>query len=189
MNRLYVAEPILSVTGATADHRLRAKAREVAAIGAGILREVSGILTGASWLEGLRGPLAQRHEPTGAAAWVRAVARNLSAHAGRSLVVAGDGQPEEVHAIAAMLNHALGNVGSTVRYVTPALLEAGTAAHTLEPLLEELDADRVASLVILGGNPSYTAPRNLEFSRRSKEPRRRPTSEPTRTRRRRCATG
>jgi Fe-S-cluster-containing dehydrogenase component/anaerobic selenocysteine-containing dehydrogenase len=168
MNRLYVTEPILTVTGASADHRLRAKAREVAAIGAGILREVIGARSGASWLESLRGPLAQWHEPNGAAAWVRAVARDLIAHSGRSLVIAGEGQPDHVHAIAALMNHALGNVGTTVRYVTPALLEAGTAAHALEPLLEELDAERVSSLVILGGNPSYTAPRDLEFSRRIK---------------------
>jgi Fe-S-cluster-containing dehydrogenase component/anaerobic selenocysteine-containing dehydrogenase len=169
MNRLYVAEPILSVTGATADHRLRVKAREIGAVAAGILRELSEMLKGAPWLESLGGSLAPWHEPAEGAAWVRAVARDLLAHSGRSLVVVGEGQPSSVHAIAALLNHALGNVGSTVRYTKPVVLEAGTAAHTLEPLLDELDADRVLSLVILGGNPSYTAPRDVELSRRIKK--------------------
>jgi Fe-S-cluster-containing dehydrogenase component/anaerobic selenocysteine-containing dehydrogenase len=166
MNRLYVVEPVLTVTGATADHRLRAKARDLAAIAATLLREVSGGVTGAPWLEVLREPLSQWHAPGDVETWIRAVARDLLAHKGRSLVVAGDAQPDIVHALAALLNVALGNAGRTVRYIVPALVDAGSPAHALEPLLADLDANRVRSLVILGGNPSYTAPSDLEFSRR-----------------------
>jgi molybdopterin-containing oxidoreductase family iron-sulfur binding subunit len=166
MNRLYVVEPVLTVTGATADHRLRSKARDVATIAAALLRETTSKVSGAPWMGGLEGPLSRWHEGSEVTPWVRAVARDLLSHRGRSLVVAGESQPDIVHAIAALLNVALGNVGESVSYVVPALLDAGGPAHALEPLLTELDANRVETLVILGGNPSYTAPRDLELSRR-----------------------
>ena len=166
MNRLYVAEPLLTVTGAAADHRLRSKARDITAIAVALLRETGAAVTGAPWLEALSGPVSQWHERAEVTPWVRAVARDLVAHRSRSLVVAGDGQPDIVHALAALLNVALGNVGESVSYVVPALLDAGSPDHGLEPLLADLDAGRVQSLVILGGNPSYTAPRDLELPRR-----------------------
>jgi molybdopterin-containing oxidoreductase family iron-sulfur binding subunit len=53
------------------------------------------------------------------AKWLQAVARDLKANAGKSLIVAGAHQPAAVHAAAAALNAALGNVGSTVTYVDP----------------------------------------------------------------------
>jgi Fe-S-cluster-containing dehydrogenase component/anaerobic selenocysteine-containing dehydrogenase len=166
MNRLYAVEPVLSVTGATADHRHRSKALDVGTIAAAILRETADKITDAPWLEALRGPLSRWREASETTPWVRAVARDLLAHKGRSLVVAGEGQPAVVHSLAALLNVALGNVGASVSYVVPAVLDAGSAAHTLEPLVSELDAGRVESLVILGGNPSYTAPRDIDFGRR-----------------------
>ncbi len=168
MNRLYVAEPMLTVTGATADHRLRVKARDVATIAAALLRETGTGVDHDGWFKALSEPLGQWREGPDATPWVRAVAKDLSGKRGRSLVVAGESQPAIVHALAALLNLLLGNVGKSVRFVAPVLLDAGTDAHGLEPLLTDLDAGRVGSLVILGGNPSYTAPVDLEFGRRVK---------------------
>jgi Fe-S-cluster-containing dehydrogenase component/anaerobic selenocysteine-containing dehydrogenase len=165
MNRLYVVEPVLTVTGATADHRFRAKARDVRMIAKALLRETARSVD-VPWMDALRAPLAKSEEAPDITTWVRAVARDLSAHKGRSVVVAGEGQPDDVHALVAVLNVALGNVGETVSFVAPAILDAGSPAHSLEPLLAELDGGRVKSLVILGGNPSYTAPHDLDFSRR-----------------------
>ena len=51
--------------------------------------------------------------------WVAAVAKDLQAHRGASLVIAGDGQPPAVHALAHAMNQALGNVGQTVVYTEP----------------------------------------------------------------------
>ena len=53
---------------------------------------------------------------TDVAKWVAAVAKDLQAHAARSLVVAGEYQPAAVHALAHAMNQALGNVGTTVTY-------------------------------------------------------------------------
>ena len=46
--------------------------------------------------------------------------KDLQAARGRSLVIAGDGQPPAVHALAHAMNDALGNVGATVTYTQTA---------------------------------------------------------------------
>ena len=167
MNRLYVVEPMLTVTGAAADHRLRAKARDVAAIAAALLREtVAGVTDRPDWFGLISEPLGHWREPAEMTAWVRAVAKDLAARKGRSLIVAGESQPAVVHGLVALLNVALGNVGQTVRFVVPAIVDAGTDAHSLDPLLADLDAGRVKTLAVLGGNPTYTAPADVDFGHR-----------------------
>jgi molybdopterin-containing oxidoreductase family iron-sulfur binding subunit len=167
MNRLYVVEPMLTVTGATADHRLRAKARDVATIAAALFRETGArVADHPSWFAAISEPLGRWQEAADVTTWVRAVAKDLALHKGRSVVVAGESQPAIVHALAALLNVALGNVGQTVDFVVPAIVDAGTDAHGLDPLLAELDAGHVKTLVILGGNPTYTAPADVDFGKR-----------------------
>ncbi len=168
MNRLYCVEPVLTVTGARADHRLRARARDVLTVALALLREVGAGAAAPGSLAPLRELLLGVREAAEAQPWVGAVARDLAAHRGRSLVVAGETQPPLVHAVAGLLNAVLNNVGQTVRYLTPPIVDAGAPSHGLEPLLGELDAGRVQSLVVLGGNPVYTAPADAELSRRIK---------------------
>ncbi|HET8656106.1 MAG TPA: 4Fe-4S dicluster domain-containing protein, partial [Longimicrobiaceae bacterium] len=84
--------------------------------------------------------------------------------AGRGVVVAGDRQPPEVHALIHLANSSLGNVGRTVTYVEPTLLEAGEPSHDLAGLVEEMNAGRVDTLLILESNPVYTAPADLDFA-------------------------
>ncbi|HEX4448383.1 MAG TPA: oxidoreductase, partial [Polyangiaceae bacterium] len=158
LSRLYVVEPRLTVTGMSADERLPVRAREVRAVAVSVLAAVNAI--GA-------------HEAPGAArtrddrdAWVRAVARDLHEHRGSSLVVAGDGQPPEVHALAHALNDALGNAGRTVTYGPSPLLEAGETSHGLAALVQAVDAGEVAALVVVGGDPAYTAFADLDLPRR-----------------------
>ena len=62
------------------------------------------------------------------AEWTRAVAKDLAAHRGTSLVIAGEEQPPAVHALAHAMNAALGNVGKTVYYTEP--LEANPVNET-----------------------------------------------------------
>ena len=57
------------------------------------------------------------------ASWIKALARDLAAHRGKSLVLAGETQPAEVHALAHLINDALGNVGKTVDFI--ARVDAG----------------------------------------------------------------
>jgi len=178
LNRLYAVESTFTNTGATADHRLALSPREIAGFALAVAAElgVPGVSAGVSETptEGLSA--VSRPE---AAVWVEAVAEDLRAHAGRSLVVAGPAAPAAVHALAHAINETLGNVGTTVRYlepITPAPdpgMPAGDTgeaagaegpAASLTALVEDMRAGRVSTLVILGGNPAFDAPSDLDFA-------------------------
>ncbi|MBC8161307.1 MAG: 4Fe-4S dicluster domain-containing protein, partial [Roseiflexaceae bacterium] len=101
--------------------------------------------------------------PENAARYVTALAADLQANRGSSAVIAGEGQPAEVHALVHAINAALGNVGTTVRYIEPveALPEQ---AGTLADLVGEMNSGAVQALVMLDVNPVYTSPADLRFA-------------------------
>ncbi|WP_373047316.1 4Fe-4S dicluster domain-containing protein [Vulgatibacter sp.] len=153
MNRLYVVEPAVSITGAVADHRLRARPSEVPLVLAAVAAAVvEGAPAAPEALRRIVGalPAALPHR-----AWAEAVARDLLAHRGESLVIAGAAQPAAVHVLIHALNDLLGNVGATIDYTPPALYEAGEASHGLGPLLRAIDAEEVGTLVLLDVDPAY----------------------------------
>jgi MoCo/4Fe-4S cofactor protein with predicted Tat translocation signal len=152
MSRLYVVESSPSITGAKADHHLPMRPSEIE----GFARAVaSGLGVGGGAVT------ASSH-----ARWVAAVVRDLEQHRGSSIVIAGEQQPPQVHALAHAMNHALGNAGSSVLYTEPVEFKPVNQLDSLRDLVQDLDAGRVGLLVILGGNPVYTAPADLAFSDR-----------------------
>ena len=155
-NRLYVVESTPSLTGVKADHRRPMTPREIDAFARAMAAGVGAL------------PAAEPSDPFAAA-----VLADLRAHRGSSIVLAGDAQPPHIHAFAHALNQALENVGKTVFYTEPA---AGAAAATaagnqaasvqaLPELAAEMAGGKVSLLVILGGNPVYDAPADLEFGK------------------------
>jgi molybdopterin-containing oxidoreductase family iron-sulfur binding subunit len=153
MNRLYAIESSPTLTGAKADHRLTLKASEVAAAAQALS---TGSLSGT-----LSNALAQKFIP--------AVAKDLQAHRGRSVVVAGDFQPAAVHQLARQMNEALGNVGTTVTYGAGVEINPGDHAASIRELAQAMDAGQVDLLLILGANPVFTAPADLQFAEKLKK--------------------
>ena len=149
MNRLYVVETAVSCTGAKADHRL--------AMRLGRSRGWPG-----RWPHNLAcrpGRLPpDPHDKMG-----RRRGQGPRKHRGRCLVLAGDRQPPIVHLLAHALNDHLGNVGQTVTYTAPIDARPGDRTQSLRELVQDMEQGRVEFLVILGGNPVYTAPADLNF--------------------------
>lgn len=166
MSRLYAVEAPFSLTGAMADHRLPVRSAEAALVLAAVLTEVVLAAGPAGLPADARLPLPRPRTEGPHGAFVRAVARDLRDRAGRGLVVVGPRQPAEAHALGHLLNAVLGNVGRTVSYVEPSRLGAAEPAMGLRPLAEAVAAGAVDTLVILEGNPAYTAPADLDFARR-----------------------
>jgi len=150
MNRLYAVEPTPSVTGSAADHRLPLKASEIELFVRAIAAKLG--LGGAATL------------PAAAEKFVEAVASDLQKNRGTSLVLAGEQQSAEVHALAHAINAALGNVGSTVYYTEPVEANPVNHAESLHELAADIHKGKVDLLLILGGNPVYDAPRDWAFS-------------------------
>ena len=156
MNRLYVVEPTPSITGGMADHRLPLRANDIDGFARAVARRL-----GLSVSEG------KTSAPSG---WLDAVAKDLEAHRGTSLVVAGEDQPPAVHALAHAMNETLGNVGQTVTYTSP--IEASpkdqegpvSQANSLKDLVRDMRSGDVEMLLILEGNPVYDAPSDHELA-------------------------
>ncbi|MBV9340796.1 MAG: 4Fe-4S dicluster domain-containing protein [Acidobacteria bacterium] len=150
MTRLYVVESTPSATGLKADHRLPLRAADMPGW-ARALVSPEGLGSDASW-------------PDVAKKFFDAVLKDLKSHRGTSLVLAGDHQPPEVHALAHILNHSLGNDGKTIIHTDPVLASTHNQTASLKDLIDDMRAGRVDLLVILGGNPAYDAPADLGFA-------------------------
>jgi molybdopterin-containing oxidoreductase family iron-sulfur binding subunit len=149
MNRLYVVESTLTTTGAKADHRLPIKASEVDAFARAVAAAVGASVPAA----GAGSPL-----NADATKFAQAVAKDLQASRGKSLVLAGEHQPAAVHAIAHAINGALGNTGNTVVFTDPIEINPVDQTASITELIGEMNAGKVEVLIILGGNPAYYAP-------------------------------
>ena len=154
MSRLYAVEGVYSLTGAMADHRLRLESRQIAAFLAA-LAACLGAPGAASQARADVPGVDQR--------WMDAVASDLLANRGKGLIVAGERQPAGVHAAVCALNAHLGNTGKTVSYY-----ETKDAAlpnvSSLTSLVAAMKGGAVETLVVLGGNPVFDAPADLDFT-------------------------
>ncbi|MGA7380561.1 MAG: TAT-variant-translocated molybdopterin oxidoreductase, partial [Terriglobales bacterium] len=149
MSRLYVVESTTSATGAKADHRLPMRAGEVGAFARNLVSAVGAggrtlTVDSGKYLDGL--------------------VRDLQAHRGASVVIAGEHQPPAVHAMAHAINQALDNVGKTVFYTDPVDVNPVNQTESLKELVADMRAGKVDLLVIIDGNPAYDAPADLNFA-------------------------
>jgi molybdopterin-containing oxidoreductase family iron-sulfur binding subunit len=151
LNRFYAVESSPTNSGTKADHRLPLRASEIETFA----RAVAFAL-------GVPGAAAAT-APKAAERWMGPLVKDLQNAKGRSLVLAGEGQPPAVHALAHALNAALGNVGATVSYTATAEVRPIDQRAALQELVGEMNAGTVSMLVILSGNPVYSAPADLKF--------------------------
>jgi molybdopterin-containing oxidoreductase family iron-sulfur binding subunit len=154
MNRLYAVEGVYSLTGAMADHRLRLESRQIAPFVAALAARLG--VPGAESLGGNGGQAVDSR-------WIDALAKDLQANRGRSVIVAGERQPAAVHAAVFALNTHLGNTGTTVSYheTRDAALPS---VSSLAALVSAMSGGTVQTLVVLGGNPVFDAPTDLDFA-------------------------
>jgi MoCo/4Fe-4S cofactor protein with predicted Tat translocation signal len=149
MNRLYVAESTPTITGTMADHRLAVRSSEVETIARGLARRL-----------GMEG---EDSKNAAFESWLAALAKDLEANHGKSVVLAGEWQPPIVHALCHWLNNKLGNVGTTVYYTEPADYRPAKQVDAIRELANDMKSGAVDTLLILGGNPGYAMPADLDF--------------------------
>lgn len=145
-SRLYAVEPTMSLTGAKADHRLALAPAELRDFAAAMANRLGASLDAPALL-----PEAAR--------FLDAALADLQAHPGEALVMTGEWQPPEVHALVHWINERL---RAPVEFIEP--MAAG-AALPLAALADDLRGGRVETLLVLGVNPAYDAPGDLDFAR------------------------
>jgi MoCo/4Fe-4S cofactor protein with predicted Tat translocation signal len=151
-NRLYSVESSPTNTGTKADHRLLLRASDIGAFARAVAAQLGvAAASGGS-------------APESGQSWLGPLVKDLQNAKGRSLVIAGEGQPPAVHALAHAMNEVLGNVGNTVVYIPTVEPRPMDQRAGLAELVGEMNAGTVSLLLILGGNPVYTAPSDLKFA-------------------------
>ncbi len=162
MCRLYEAGPAPTPTSSLADHRLAVPAALIADVGRALLVELAALgRTPPRMAEAIDPPSEPSRDDI--SVWLRAVARDLVAAAGESIVIAGDRQSRDAHVLAHLANAALGNFDKTVHLTDTALFEPENGS--LDDIAHALDAGDVDTVVVLEANPAYAAPPDLEFAR------------------------
>lgn len=158
MNRLYVVENHYSSTGGLADHRYRCPASQIGEFARQLAQRIA-VRTRSSALAAILGacPVSEAKFD---AAWLDECAADLLSQLGRSIVIIGGQQPLWAQVLVAALNEALSNHGSTILGLATQRFSGGVS---LPDLVAAMNAGRVHTLFILGGNPSYNAPADLRF--------------------------
>jgi len=158
MNRLYAVEADFTLTGAMADHRLRLESARSEALLVALAREL--LRLGASGDPAIAAAIEARPvDEELPLDWIAACAKDLYEHRGESLVAVGEGAPESVQLLGFFVNDLLEAPGSTRRL----LARPEPQAASITDLADELKAGRVDKLFILGGNPVYDAPADLDW--------------------------
>tara|TARA_R100000027_G_scaffold47114_1_gene35923 strand:- start:16976 stop:20410 length:3435 start_codon:yes stop_codon:yes gene_type:complete len=158
MNRLYVVEGDFTLTGAAADHRLRLSSAQQEAFLIALAQELLRLgATGNGDISGLvRGMPVDESIPLD---WVAACAKDLNEHKGHSVLAVSPGAEDRVQWIAYFINELLGAPGTTQSY----LKIPSSSAVSISDLAVELKAGAVDKLFILGGNPVFNAPADLDW--------------------------
>jgi MoCo/4Fe-4S cofactor protein with predicted Tat translocation signal len=144
--RLVAVESTPSLVGARADEHIVLRPREVEAFARALATVV-----------GTTGPSGDAHPAA------ERLASALRDAGPRGLVAVGREQPPAVHALAHAINTRLGAFGTTVRAIEP-VLPIAPDTQSIADLARAIAAGTVSHLLILGGNPAYDAPADLDLA-------------------------
>jgi MoCo/4Fe-4S cofactor protein with predicted Tat translocation signal len=155
MSRLYAVESQFSLTGMNADHRLRIKGSDIKQFAFDLAAAVGAV-------PGLN---VVNNGTDNRSKFLAALVKDLKTAGSGALVAAGPRQPAIVHAVTYAINQALGSMGTTMTLAKRVLPEVGvpSGVDALKSLVGEMGSSQVSTLLILGGNPIYSAPADLQF--------------------------
>ncbi len=155
MSRVYVAETRFSNTGAIADERLPMRPSRAGKLVSALAQRLG--------VSGFGAVADLTPEET---KFIDAAAADLKAAGKNAVVTAGCHLPADVQAVAFAINAQLGSIGNTI--VLRPVEDANRPTHA--DAIKQLGADlqqqfAVQTLLILGGNPAYDAPADLDFAK------------------------
>jgi molybdopterin-containing oxidoreductase family iron-sulfur binding subunit len=168
MSRVYAIESQFSQTGTVADHRLPLKSGLIGQFAKELRDQIKTRLDGGEVPQPAGDAtssnlLAQGALPTPTRQQILyCLVDDLVANQGAGVVVAGAAQPAAVHALVCEINTLLGNIGQTITYTEP--LPVAKGAGTIADLVQQIGLGGVDTLLIVGGNPVYDAPADLDFA-------------------------
>ncbi|HEY1708591.1 MAG TPA: 4Fe-4S dicluster domain-containing protein [Rhizomicrobium sp.] len=146
--RIHAAEAVWTLTGAAADFRIPTTPAVIVEI-ARAVANACGANLGSPQI------------PEDAEHFVERASRELMAARGKALVLAGESQPAEVHAICHWINAQL---GAPVDHLPSQDAVENDHAFELVALADDLHAHRFRSVIVADANPVYDAPDSLHLA-------------------------
>jgi molybdopterin-containing oxidoreductase family iron-sulfur binding subunit len=156
LSRVYCVESQATSTSTVSDHRLQLPLAEVEAFVLALAQRL-GVAGGAP--VAFPAEVLKKAEP-----WLAAVAADLQAAPGRSLIVGDEYLSPDLQVLIHGINQRLGNVGTTVLYSEPVEVDPVDPLVSLRDLVVDMNAGRVEMLLMLGVNPVYSAPADFGFA-------------------------
>ncbi len=152
MNRVYLAESCFSITGAVADERLPAKPSRMLPIITALAEKLG--------VKGIKavGSLDETEEK-----FINAASADLKSAGNKAVVSAGSQLPPDVQAAALAINASLGAIGNTIVLLPLSDADRATHADGIRAAADELKSGNVKTLLMIGGNPAYDTPADLDF--------------------------
>lgn len=144
MSRIYAVEPTPTLIGAAADHRIPAHPQQMHKL----LQELAAAVLHGETPKGDFGP----------------IIADLRASPGRALVHGGPDLSPEALALICAVNEALGGRGRTFDLIESPEHRPTDQGDSLRALVKDMHDGQVETLVVLGGNPVFTAPRAVGFT-------------------------
>ncbi|MBZ0254536.1 TAT-variant-translocated molybdopterin oxidoreductase, partial [bacterium] len=166
VNRLYVVEAMFTSTGAMADHRVAMPAGEIEAFVQALLARIlqHDSLKSTNNLSDIKALYSSAPETHFPADVFDALVDDLIHHQGEAAILAGPRQPAIVHTLVHVLNHVLGNSGKSIQYAPAPEPLRPSHKKAIADLAADLNRGVVDTLVMLGGNPAFDAPVDLDFA-------------------------
>ena len=150
VSRMYAIESAPSLTGAKADHRI--------ALHPDLIAEAAIAVANA-----LGAGLRPANLPEHADRFVQAAITGLKRERGRAIVLPGRSLSAEIHALVHWINHEL---GASVEYFEPIDRLPDHTSAPLADLARDLDEGKADTLFLIGVNPAFDAPADLELGER-----------------------
>ncbi|MBI1388245.1 MAG: 4Fe-4S dicluster domain-containing protein [bacterium] len=158
MNRFYAFEPTPSMTGSNADHRYPVNSSEMQDVVLLLLSELNRDMDLPFPIPEFTSQLEDDVEKG-----IKVMAKDLLAHQGRSLVIAGIFQPAWIQALVFFINHKLGNISKTLDFADDPVKRMGLNPGTISELVHDIHNQNAETLIIVGCNPVYNAPSDFNF--------------------------
>ena len=167
-NRLYCVEGAMSLTGANADYRLRLNPSQQVGLLLALINEIGlvrkkGSLKGTIPVQASGASLLQfANQHSVPVEVLNHLADDLCANIGRSIVIAGDVLPVEVHVAVNYLNEMLGNSAlyENQKDVSYSALSTPTEFGSL---VSGMKSGQVGAVIHFGTNPVFHLPKELGY--------------------------
>ena len=163
MSRLYVVEGGYTTTGAAADARLAMRPSQMKSFLSELGRRVKAI----------QNKEAHSHDDSDDAfdeispaqrleRFIDSAAHDIAAAGGEAVVVVGDHLGAEAISAGIQMNKMLGSFGTIQKFAPDPENELGEL-ESLSTLTGKMNGGEIKSLLVLGGNPIYSSPADIDF--------------------------